>query len=204
MPSPPPTATANTNAADSALVRNNLLRGAVALLVFVLVILALSLFVEEEVTALTEWLLAKVGFVGLCVMLFLGDGFITPFPPDVLLLVIAKSRLAENWQLYVGILSLVSVAAGMFGWIIGRVLGDQPWVERRLGRFRDERGPFVRRYGFWAIAIGAITPFPYSMTCWSAGMLGVPARTVLGASLLFRLPRFLLYYWLIVSTGSLL
>ena len=37
-----------------------------------------------------------------------------------------------------------------------------------------------------------------------AGMLGVPARTVLGASLLFRLPRFLLYYWLIVSTGSLL
>ena len=102
------------------------------------------------------------------------------------------------------LMSLVSVAAGMFGWTIGRVLGDQPWVERRLGRFRDEHGPFVRRYGFWAIAIGAITPFPYSMTCWSAGMLGVPARTVLGASLLFRLPRFLLYYWLIVSTGSLL
>ncbi len=43
-----------------------------------------------------------------------------------------------------------------------------------------------------------------SLTCWSAGMMGVRWTTVLIASLLFRISRFLIYYVLIVSTERLI
>lgn len=57
---------------------------------------------------------------------------------------------------------------------------------------------------FGAIVLGSATPLPYSLTCWSAGMMGVRWTTVLIASLLFRISRFLIYCVLIVSTERLI
>jgi hypothetical protein len=51
--------------------------------------------------------------------------------------------------------------------------------------------------------LGAATPLPYSVSSWTAGALGVRRSTVLSASVLFRIPRFILYYLLIASTSDL-
>jgi len=185
------------------LVRENIAKGLVALVLFLLLLGVLGFFLEQELIDATNWLVAQIGFVGLCLVLFVTDSIVTPFPPDVLLLVIAKSHLAEHWLTYVATLGLVSVAAGCLGWAIGRGLGHTAWAERRLSQFKGEHGGFVRKYGFWAIVLGAVTPLPYSVTCWGAGVMGLRFTTVLWASLLFRVPRFVLYYWLIVNTGHL-
>jgi membrane protein YqaA with SNARE-associated domain len=101
------------------------------------------------------------------------------------------------------ILGLVSVVAGLLGWGIGRWLGHLPLFQRMFGGFKGDHREFIRKYGFWAVVLGAITPLPYSVTCWTAGVLGIRGGVVLIASLLFRLPRFVLYYWLLVYAGNL-
>lgn len=90
----------------------------------------------------------------------------------------------------------------MLGWGIGRRLGHLEFVKRNLGEFKEDHREFIRRYGYWAVAIGSITPFPFSLTCWAAGVMGLRGITVFLAALTFRIPRFFLYYWLIAYTGN--
>ncbi len=185
------------------MVRENLAKALIGIAVLVLGLGALGYFLEQELIVATNWIVTRVGFTGLCAALYVADSLVTPFPPDVLLLVIAKSRLAEHWPTYVTTLGFVSVAAGCTGFFIGRWLGTQRWARRVFGEFKEDHATFLRRYGFWAIVLGAVTPLPYSVTCWSAGVMGLRFSTVLSASILFRVPRFVLYYLVIVKTGAL-
>ncbi|MCH8479549.1 MAG: VTT domain-containing protein [Wenzhouxiangella sp.] len=185
------------------MIQQNLIKALIALVAFVVVMAVLGLVFEEEMTVATTWVVERVGFLGLAAILLVTDTLVTPFPPDVLLAVIAKSPLSEDWPVYVGMLGLVSVVAGMSGYTIGRWLGHFRWCQRLFGEFKEDHQSFIRNYGFWGVAIGAVTPLPYSVTCWSAGVLGIPWTKVLAATLLFRIPRFYLYYWLLSTTGSL-
>ncbi len=185
------------------MIQHNMLKALIALLAFLVGMAILGFMYEDEMAATTGWVVERVGFVGLAAILMVTDTLVTPFPPDLLLAVIAKSRLAADWPIYVGLLGLVSVIAGMTGYGIGRWLGHFRWSQRLFGEFREDHRSFLRKYGFWGVAIGSVTPLPYSVTCWTAGVLGIQWTKVLAASILFRVPRFYLYYWLLSTTGRL-
>lgn len=185
------------------MIQQHLLKALIGLVALIAVVALLGFMYEDEMTAITTWVVDQVGFVGLAAILMVTDTLVTPFPPDILLAVIAKSRLSEEWPIYVGVLSVVSVVAGMTGYGIGRWLGHFRWTQRLFGEFKEDHRSFLRKYGFWGVAIGAVTPLPYSVTCWTAGVLGIRWTKVLAASVLFRIPRFYLYYWLLSTTGSL-
>lgn len=184
------------------MIGENLIKTVVALAIFIVAMTALGYLFENELETGTNWVVNQVGFLGLCLILLVTDTLITPFPPDILLLVIAKSSLAEYWPLYVLILGMVSCAAGILGWGIGRWLGHFEFVKRMIGTLDKNQREFIHRYGFWAVAIGSITPFPFSITCWAAGMMSLRGMTVLTAVLIFRIPRFFLYYWLIIAADG--
>ena len=145
----------------------------------VLVLLSVVGFVfEHELELFAQWIADRLGFAGLCAILLVTDTVVTPFPPDVLLIVIAKSAFAQAWPFYVG-------------------------MSRRLfGEFKSENADMVKKYGLWAVLAGAVTPMPFSVTCWSAGVLGLGFWPVLAACL-FRIPRFYLYYGIVVTGMSL-
>ena len=185
------------------MIRGILQKALAGILIIILAMGTLGFWLEEEMSIATNWVVDRIGFAGLCLILFLTDTLVTPFSPDILLVVIAKSDLAERWLPYVLIFSLVSVVAGMLGWSIGHWLGHFRFVQRIFGQFNDEQRDFVRKYGFWAIALGATTPLPYSVTCWTAGIMGLRWTAVLTASVLFRIPRIIIYYLLIASTSNL-
>ncbi len=184
------------------MIGENLIKTVIALAIFIVAMTALGYLFENELETGTNWVVNQVGFLGLCLILLVTDTLITPFPPDILLLVIAKSSLAEYWPLYVLILGMVSCAAGILGWGIGRWLGHFEFVKRMIGKLDKNQREFIHRYGFWAVAIGSITPFPFSITCWAAGMMSLRGMTVLTAVLIFRIPRFFLYYWLIIAADG--
>lgn len=185
------------------MVRENLLKALAGILLIVVMMSVLGFWLEEEMIIGTNWVVDRIGFSGLCLILFVTDTLVTPFPPDILLVVIAKSDLAERWLTYVLILGLVSVGAGMLGWCFGRWLGHVKFIQRIFNHLNDEQRTFIRKYGFWAIVFGAATPLPYSVTCWTAGAMGVRCSTVFTASVLFRIPRMIIYYLLISSTSNL-
>lgn len=184
------------------MIQQNLIKALAGLAVFIIAMGVLGFVFEDELTAGTTWVVARIGFAGLAMILMVTDTLVTPFPPDILLVVIAKSPLAANWPVYVGMLGIVSVCAGMAGYSIGRWLGHFEWAQRLFSQFKDEHRDFIRKYGFWAVAIGAVTPLPYSLTCWTAGVLGIRWIVVLAASTLFRIPRIYLVYWLLMTTGN--
>lgn len=185
------------------MIQQHLIKALIGLVAFIAAMAVLGFVFEEELTAITTWAVDRVGFIGLAAILMVTDTLVTPFPPDILLVVIAKSRLAGEWPIYVGILGMVSVVAGMTGYGIGRWLGHFQWSQRLFGEFKEDHRSFIRKYGFWGVAIGSVTPLPYSVTCWTAGVLGIRWTMVLAASVLFRIPRFYLYYWLLSTTGNL-
>jgi membrane protein YqaA with SNARE-associated domain len=184
------------------MLRDNLLKGILGLTLFLVAMGLLGVFFEEGLTAGTTWVVEQIGFLGLCLILLVTDALVTPFPPDLLLVVIANSHLSEHWIGYVLVLGVVSVVAGMLGWSIGRWLGCRPLARRLFGEFKDERALFIRKHGFWAVVAGSITPLPFSVTCWGAGILGVRFFTVLVAALVSRVPRFVAYYWLLVQSSN--
>lgn len=184
------------------MIERNLFAALGALAAFIVVMGVLGYLFEGELEAIAHWVVDRIGFAGLALILMVTDTLVTPFPPDILLVVVAKSSLAANWPVYVGMLGIISVTAGMTGYGIGRWLGHFNWSRRLFGQFKEDHEAFIRRYGFWAVAVGSATPLPYSVTCWSAGVLGVPWMHVLAAALLFRLPRIFVVYWLLSTTSN--
>ena len=138
---------------------------------------------------------------GLAGILFLSDSVISPIPPDLVLLVLANSPAAPWWYWLIPLLGLLSAVAGCCGWWLGAWLGRYPSIRRGLDRFGgNER--VVQRYGAWGVALGALTPIPFSITCWIAGMMNVPIRRVAPVTLL-RVPRYVVYYLAIVYAERL-
>jgi membrane protein YqaA with SNARE-associated domain len=177
-------------------VRSNLLI-TLALFGFLFGGIALSgYFFEAEMLALAEGIVQRFGFLGLSSLLLVTDTIVSPVPPDLTLIIIAKSGLREMWSFYILILGLVSIVAGHFGYWIGAFLGYSRLGRVLFGKPREKNREFVRKHGHWAVALGALTPVPYSITCWTSGVLGVPYRKFTLACFL-RLPRFLIYFLII-------
>jgi membrane protein YqaA with SNARE-associated domain len=101
------------------LIKENLLKALAGIMIIIVAMSALGFWLENEMEIATNWVVDQIGFAGLCLILFITDTLVTPFPPDILLVVIANSDLAEHWLIYVLVLGLVSVVVGMLGWCLG-------------------------------------------------------------------------------------
>lgn len=88
-----------------------------------------------------------------------------------------------------------SVAAGPLGWAMGRLLGRLYWVQELFERHKVNA--FIARYGVTAVAVAAITPFPFALATWAAGTANMPLdRLIMGS--LFRIPKVAFYLTLIM------
>jgi membrane protein YqaA with SNARE-associated domain len=166
----------------------------------VLVGLAGAYFESHVVTAST-WFTDRFGVVGILAAICVSDTIISPLPPDALLIVIAKGKLAGSWAWLVPVGGFASGLGGFVGSFIGKALGVR-WLGPRTRQLLDEHRPVIERYGVWAVVLGALTPVPFSVTCWLARMAGLRPARILVACLL-RVPRFMLYYLFIVQADRL-
>lgn len=120
------------------MLKENLFKALAAVLILIAVTAALGYWFDEQMRMATNWIVERIGFAGLCLMLFVTDTLVTPISPDILLVVIAHSDLAEHWLRYVSILGSVSVLSGMAGWCIGRWLAQFKVVQSLFGQFSQE------------------------------------------------------------------
>jgi membrane protein YqaA with SNARE-associated domain len=171
---------------------------ALSLLILLFVVSGfLSLFFEPEVKELSDFLAQNFGFWALAGFLFFSDTFISPFPPDIALFFVAKSALHENWLFYVSILATISTLGGHAAWWMGQTLVKKPWAPKFIRSLPEKNQGLVKKFGPLFVALGALTPLPFSITCWSAGFIDMRYRRFALASLL-RFPRIFIAYWAIV------
>ncbi len=199
MHAPPSERTPHPRPSDAVLdgyVRASLWKALIALVVFVGAIGLASVLFREQLSAVAHLLHQKLGVAGLCLIVFVCDSLTAPLPPDVVLVIVAKSDLrAHAWSLVL-LFGLVSTVAGNCGYWLGTQLTRWPRIARWLVRAGARPRALVERYGRSAVALAALTPIPFSITCIVAGLLGMPHRRFWPVTLL-RFPRFLLYFALI-------
>jgi membrane protein YqaA with SNARE-associated domain len=212
--SPPPDASAQDRAAQpsaedppgeaelTAYVRRNVW-GALAVLVLLVGGLGVVGAVwEEELFATAGFIYAHVGLTGLLLVIFLADSIIMPFPPDVVLIIMAKTWVHNHWYIAIPLVGVMSAVAGNTAWLLSTRVGHTRAFTRWFGRFRRMNEALVRRYGPWAVALAALTPIPFSVTCWTVGILHMPWKNF-GWVTLLRVPRYVAYYAAIAYADEL-
>lgn len=183
-------------------VRGSLTKAFVGIVILVGAVGVAGKLYEAELLNATEWVLGSIGLPGLAGLIILADAFMSPVPPDLVLIVIAKSPHHAHWVWLMLGLGFLSAACGNLAVWLGSKLGHTRVPKLLFGRLRHRYARLVGKYGGWAVAIAALTPIPFSVICWAAGMFHMPARRVAPITLL-RLPRMFLYYVLIAYSDAI-
>ena len=168
----------------------------IGMIVFTGVIGVLAWFFREPLLEVGHWFVDNFGGPGVAVGYYLPDAFTVPLPNDAFTAFGLWGGM-PFWEV-VAWGSLGSIAGGSTGWAIGRYLIAR---NKRLQGFMQKRGgdemiAELRRTGRWFLALAAVSPIPYSITCWACGVTQMPFREFLLISLL-RIPRVAVFLWLI-------
>lgn len=142
------------------------------------------------------WALAVVSFI---------ESSVFPIPPDVLMIPMIIA--APHRAFVIATVCLVaSVLGGLLGYGIGMfayeqvgqpvlaALGKGEAMEAFNTRFND--------FGFWAVLIAGLTPFPYKVITIMSGWTGLPLATFIVTSIIARGLRFYIVALLLWKFGA--
>lgn len=181
-------------------------RSLVILGIAVVVIFGLAWLAKEllgsELEAATSWLTNAVGYPGVFLGVWVVDTFTLPISPDLILAVIANPGSSLNTWLALTVMCIASISGGHVAYFLARRVGRVAWVQRHLHRSLPQGRALFKRFGFWAVAIAGLTPVPFSIVCWFAGLYEMRLGSF-SAATLARIPRFIGWYYLILLGYSL-
>ncbi len=130
------------------------------------------------------------GYLGIFLISF-SESVIQPIPPDPF--IAGGSALGLNPLLAALVATIGSVLGGLTAHTLGLTFGE-PVARKLLGERNYLKGEvFMSRYGIFAVLLGALTPVPYKVVCWLAGIFEMPRTAFLVASFVGRFPRFLIF-----------
>lgn len=161
-------------------------------LLFVVVGLA-AYFFKDPLTGAATWMVERFGLWGLVAVVPLSDVLSLPVPPEVALFIAMATR--QPVALTIALLGVTSVLCGTISFKLGPLLTRIDFIGRRIEKWRERGEALFRHWGVWTVAIGAVSPVPYAMTCWFAGIYKMKYSRFLLATM-FRIPRFVTYYYL--------
>lgn len=161
--------------------------------VFLAVSLAAAGF-RPELSALGTAFVTRFGYPGMALGAFVSDAFNFPIPPQFYLLTAVAAGAPQVPSVVVVCVS--SVIAANVAYAVAGYLARIPFVRRRIEASRPRIDPLFARYGYYAVAIGAMSPIPFSLLCYVAGLYRVPYR-IYAVLVLMRIPRLLVFYALI-------
>jgi len=142
------------------------------------------------------WVLAAVSFI---------ESSIFPIPPDVLMIPMILAA-PQRAFLIAGVCTAASVLGGVAGYAIGFFAYEQigaPILES-LGK-GDAMAAFNTRFndfGFWAVLVAGLTPFPYKVITIMSGWTAMPLGTFVVTSIIARGLRFFIVAALLWRFGA--
>ena len=161
---------------------------------------ALAWALQDPIVRLGSWFVQELGVVGLALSVIVMDSCPIPMTNEPVVLLAITGGMDLWWAFWVAALS--STFAGFVGYSGGWILKHTTSL---AGRFRErfaDAAAYMERYGAQGVAIAALTPIPFSLSTWSAGLLGVPLWKVMLASTL-RIVKTAFYLWLLLQGWSL-
>lgn len=142
----------------------------------------------ESLMQIVREVIQNYGYVGIFSLTAL-EQFIFPIPADVFVAIGTSMGLPfKNILMYVLFAALIGSYIGYF---LGKYLGH-PVMRWLFGKKRLEKGEqFIRKYGVWGVIIAGLTPIPFKIVTWTAGIFEMPLGRFTIGILLGRMPRYL-------------
>ena len=122
-------------------------------------------------------------------------------PPEIFMLIWKTKGILSVYITNLVILTLISYAAGVLGYFIGRYFAKTAIYQKIHARYLAEYDHKLRRFGGFLVVVGAVTPVPFSATCMLAGSVNLPLKHFLLLTI-SRIVRFAFYgalVWLSTS-----
>lgn len=159
--------------------------------------------VRDAVHEMQEWVVAwadsPLGPLMLAI-LSASESIFFPIPPDPLLIALSLAN-PSRALVFAVIATAASVGGGVVGHYLGRRFGRPMLARFHLSQVERVEAMF-QRHGFWAIVLAGLTPLPYKVFTIAAGVLDIPRRRFVLASIVGRGARFLLIGALIQIWGD--
>ena len=173
--------------------RRNITIGVITLCLYLISIIMLGIFfrapIEDACSSMINWF----GYLGIFISIFVMDAFMIPPAPDLIIFMAVAGNMDPARALLA--MCTASLLAGSLGFLLGRKIRERGYFISQDNSYLLMGQGLIGKYGIWAVAIGCLTPFPFTIITWTSGFLGMRYRTFLPITLL-RIPRFVIYYYL--------
>ncbi|AVV51144.1 MULTISPECIES: YqaA family protein [Leptospira] len=167
----------------------------VGIVILVLGVVFLARVFPEPVLAISQKFIEITGVFGVGVGIMFADSLHVFVPPDVFLMIAVAGKL--NSILVIVSASIGSLIGGTVSYLTGRILLPKiEGVASFVKKHEQKLEHYLHRYGFWAVVLAALTPLPYSWVSLAAGTMRM-RYLLFFQGCLFRIPRFVVFYYLI-------
>ncbi|WP_457616981.1 YqaA family protein [Lutibacter sp.] len=126
---------------------------------------------------------------GVFAVFFASESFLGLLPPEIF---IAWSKKTSVPIFSLGLLAILSYVGGMISYFIGKAILKLNFIKSYLENKMAKHLKNASKWGGFLIAIGALFPLPFSITCMAGGMIKLPFKQVLLYGSL-RFVRFAIY-----------
>lgn len=172
-------------------------------LIWFAVILTAFIIFAEEISAYQE----EINVIGENLPLLLSIFTISEIvfgiiPPEAFMLIWQTKGVLSEYVLNLTYLTLISYAAGVLGFYIGRFFSKSPFYKAIHERWLKQYDQKLKTYGLYLVLVGAITPVPFSATCMLAGSVNTPIDKFL-LICISRIIRFAGYGWVVWAAPNL-
>jgi len=169
----------------------NLIRG----LLWFVVILAAYILAAKEIAVYEREIIAIGDQLPLLLSIFtVSEVVFGIIPPEIFMLIWQSKGILSEYVINLTYLTLISYAAGILGYYIGRYFSKTEIYGRIHERYLKQYDQKLHKYGLYLVLVGAITPVPFSATCMLAGSVNAPFDKFLLVCI-SRIIRFAGYGW---------
>ena len=173
---------------------------AIGLLVMFVVAGLSGLLLREPLVQIGGWCVTRFGIIGLFVATWVTDTSPLPLTNEPLMFLALGGGMGR-WTIF-AVVSAASVTGGASGYFFGRTLHRFTRVHERMMRWSPDVVAWLEKNGAWGVAVAALTPIPYSLSTWTAGVIGTRFSLVMLAALL-RIPKTAFYLLLLIAGWEL-
>jgi membrane protein YqaA with SNARE-associated domain len=177
--------------------RKLLLHTIISIFIVVGLVFALAYFFRSTLLSYSQIFVHQFGYAGLFLGMLLSDSLPAFVPPDAFLMLAVSGGMPHLPTLF--FMSTGSIFGGCISYFIGRYIIPKFHLGRNFVlHFEDKFLPYVRRYGFWAVVLAALTPIPYSWMAYTVGTFKMRFSLFFLGSL-FRIVRMTVYFYAMLA-----
>ena len=137
------------------------------------------------------------GYTGIFI-LTTAEQFIFPIPADIFITI--GTSLGLSFKKILWIISAAAILGSLIGYFLGKYIGH-PIIQWLVGKERLEKSEkFIKKWGVWGVILAGLTPLPFKIVTWTAGIFEMPLKKFIPAVMVSRIPR----YFITAYAGVLL